>query len=398
MSKTFLCITCEFKGLPFMAALHELGHKVFLVTSSKTKENIWPNEILEDIFYMDEKDGRKWNMDDLISGTAYLFREHNIDKIIALDDYDVWKASVLREEFRSPGMGQTTARHFYDKLAMRMVAQDSGINIPGFTSLFNDTIISDFFKTHSGPYVIKPRMDAGAIGIRKIKNATEYWEWNETNQDKRHRYLVEVFKPGSVYHVDSLVQDYKQIFVRASRYLQPPFEVAHGGGIFRSQTLDNSLKESQDLKELNGRVLKVFRLKFGASHGEYIRSDEDGKLYFLETSARVGGAHLADMVNSATGVNLWREWARIEHAELLGETYESPKDSNFNAGIIVTLIRYPEVDYNQFSDSTIDWRLNKSYHIGLVFKDKSMEVIEAKLEEFANKIHAEYHSSIPLKE
>ena len=51
----------------------------------------------------------------------------------------------------------------------------------------------------------------------------------------------------------------------------------------------------------------------GVSHTEFIRS-HDGELYFLETSARVGGAYIVDVVEAATGINLWREWAKIEIA------------------------------------------------------------------------------------
>jgi biotin carboxylase len=50
-------------------------------------------------------------------------------------------------------------------------------------------------------------------------------------------------------------------------------------------------------------------LKHGAAHTEFIKCNEDGKIYFLETSSRVGGAHIAEMVEAASGINLWGEWA-----------------------------------------------------------------------------------------
>ena len=160
--KTFLCVSCDFKGGDFLKALHELGHTVYLVTSEKTKGNDWPWDVIKDVFYMPGHDGREWNLDHLVSGTAYIFRLNHIDKIIALDDYDVRKAAQLREEFRSAGMGQTTARHFFDKLAMRMIAKNHNIKIPGFSALFNDDKISQFLASSNGPWVVKPRTDAGA--------------------------------------------------------------------------------------------------------------------------------------------------------------------------------------------------------------------------------------------
>ena len=65
----------------------------------------------------------------------------------------------------------------------------------------------------------------------------------------------------------------------------------------------------------------------GVTHAEYIRAHADGRFYFLEIAARVGGAFIADLVEAATGVNLWREWARIEVSDLRGVRYELPANS-----------------------------------------------------------------------
>ena len=72
--------------------------------------------------------------------------------------------------------------------------------------------------------------------MKKIYNADELWAHLNSLGGDRHNFLVEQFKPGDVYHVDALSQDGKVIFSRASQYLAPPFEVAHGGGIFRSES------------------------------------------------------------------------------------------------------------------------------------------------------------------
>ena len=52
----------------------------------------------------------------------------------------------------------------------------------------------------------------------------------------------------------------------------------------------------------------------GATHAEFIKSQADGQFYFLEVAARVGGAYIAETLEAATGVNIWREWANIELA------------------------------------------------------------------------------------
>lgn len=396
--RTFLCITCEFKGADFLRAIHTLGHRAYLVTGEKTRNEAWPHDAIEEIYYMPESDGRLWNIDDLINGTAHLYRHHHIDRIISLDDYDVSKAALLREEFRSPGMGQTTARHFFDKLAMRMVAKDAGILIPGFTALYNNEEIHRFFGQSEGPWLVKPRMDAGALGIRKLHSEADFWEWEREAGDRRHKFLVEEFKPGDILHVDTLFMDYKLLFHRASEYLNPPFDIAHGGGIFQSHTLEKNTKDDKDLKKLNQQVLKAFGLKHGASHSEFIRNHRDGKFYFLETSARVGGAHLAEMVEAASGVNLWKEWAKIELAHLEGNAYQAPKTENGNAGIIVTLSKYEHIDYGQFQDDEIWWTLSKPYHVGMILKHEKRERILELLDKYAHRIRDEFAASVPLKE
>ena len=394
----FLCICCEFKGGAFLRQLKRLGHIVFLVTSEKTKHEAWPYEDLEEIFYMPGEDGRLWDIEQLIAGVAYQFRSHKIDRIIALDDYDIWKGARLREEFRMPGMGETTARHFFDKLAMRMEAKEAGIPIPGFTALFNDEIVREFLRTSTGPWLTKPRRDAGSLNIRKIADADAFWKWSEEAGDKRHQFLLEEYRPGTICHVDALNYNDETLFTRCSEYLDAPFEVAHGGGIFQSKTMSNKDALAKKLIKLNTRVLDAFGLRHGASHTEYIVRDGGKEILFLETSARCGGAHLTDMVEAASGVNLWTEWANIEHAVMTGRKYHLPLVDELHAGIIVTLSKFEHPDYNDFSDQEIWWKLHKKYHIGFIFQHKSEKRIRELLDTYAETIQRDYSTTVPLKE
>jgi biotin carboxylase len=126
-------------------------------------------------------------------------------------------------------------------------------------------------------------------------------------------------------------------FAVASRYGHPPMETSHHGGIFTSQLLDRGSPEAQALVAKNERVLAELGLLRGVSHTEFIRG-EDGKLYFLETSARVGGAHIAELVEAATGINLWAEWAKVEIAGGR-DAYAPPAPAPGYAGLLVSLAR-----------------------------------------------------------
>jgi hypothetical protein len=390
-----LCVTRFFKGTDLLSAIKEEGHHAFLLTSTHLKNESWPWEAITDTYYMPEDEQGEWNMPNLLKGLAYTMKTLKFDILVALDDFDVENTAAIREHFRIPGMGQTTARYFRDKLAMRMKAADAGINIPAFSSLFNDEDIHKFTNSVSAPWLVKPRSQASAAGIKKINNTEELWQVLHTLGDERHHYLIEKFAPGDVYHVDALTYDGKVVFARSSKYMATPFEVAHGGGIFRSHTIEQGSEDDKALIKMNADIMKSFGMQYSASHTEFIKSKESGEIYFLETSSRVGGANLAEMVEIASGVNLWKEWCKIEIAAHTGGKYKVPKDKNGLAGIIVSLSKYEYPDLSKFNHADIAWRMHKKHHVGLIFNSKKMTSLITALNEHAEIIKEEYHASMP---
>ena len=395
--KTIVCISCYYKGYDFIDEMKKLGNRVILIVSESTKEKNWPWHAIDEVYYMPEVEPSVWNLDHLVQGFSYLLKGTKIDRVIALDDYDVEKAALLRESFRIPGMGQTTQRYFRDKLAMRQMAKDSHIDIPQFSSIFNDETVNEFVDKIAPPWVLKPRSEASATGIVKIKTKEELWIAIENLGEKRFHFLLESFKPGDVFHVDSLVYDSEICFVSASQYLSPPMEVSHDGGIFRSKTLGKKSPEFIALEAANKKVLKSFGLKHGATHTEFIRGKEDGKWYFLETSSRVGGAHIPDLVEASTGINLWREWARIENAWLNDTPYQLAKPADLYGGLIICLSRDKNPDCKEFEAPEVYKFLPMDYHVGLVYQSNNAEKIQELLDDAAVKIHAHHLSIMPPK-
>ena len=226
--KTFVCISNYFKGADFLINLKKLGNKVFLVTSEKLRDKPWPVEYIDQIFFMEGQDV-DWNLEHLLLGVSNLMKNNKIDAVIALDDFDVEKATYIRENLRIDGMGQTTGRYFRDKLAMRMRAKSCGISNPNFCSLFNDHDINIFADTIAPPWVLKPRSEASASGIIKVHDKENLWMHINEMGNNRFKYLVEQFRPGDVYHCDSLILNGKVLFSITSKYLATPMEISQGG-------------------------------------------------------------------------------------------------------------------------------------------------------------------------
>lgn len=392
--KIIVCISSYYKGGDFIEEIKKLGNHVILITSESLKGDPWPWESIDQVFYMPETKPSIWNLDHLIKGFAHLLTTVRIDAIVALDDFDVEKAALLRESFRIPGMGQTTYRYFRDKLAMRQHAKDKKITVPEFTGIFNNDEVNEFADRVPAPWVLKPRAEASASGIKKIDSKEELWNAIHGLGDERHLFLLESFKPGDVYHVDSLVYKGRVRFTSCSKYLASPMKVSHEGGVFRTKILGKDDPDFKALVEANDNLLTKFGMINGGTHTEFIKG-EDGKFYFLETSARIGGAHIHDLIEASTGVNIWREWARIEHALLYNKRYKLKDPDHQYAGLIVSLVKQQHPDTSVFECDEIYKFLPMDYHIGIVYKSDREEKVQQRLDEAAEVITRDFLNILP---
>ena len=394
MTQTILCLSSYFKGAAFLEACKEAGLHVVLATSDKSKDEPWPGENIDESFHMPDLGKQP----DIIHAVAYLARNRQIDLIMALDDFDVETAAHLREHFRLPGMGDSLARNFRDKLAMRTTARNAGLLVPEFTGVFNYDELREFMGRVSPPWLLKPRSEASSMGIKKINHSDELWPILESLGDQQSFFLLEQFVAGDVYHVDGLVDNGEVLFSMAHKYGKPPLSVYSGGGVFITRSLDRESDESKALVELNKEVLKAMGLVRGATHSEYIKSQDDGRLYFLENAARVGGANIAECVDYATSINLWREWARIEIANLLSEKYQLPEIHSGYAGIINCLARQEWADLSGYNDPEIVWRMNKKYHAGVIISSPDAARVEALLNSYAERFAYDFLAVMPPRQ
>lgn len=387
---TLLCLASYFKGTTFLTAAKQHGAKVILVTREKLADEPWPRESIDQIHLMPSISKQP----DITYGVSWLARSHDIAQVIPLDDYDVETAAALREHLRLPGIGQTIARYFRDKLAMRMQAQAAGIAVPPFTAVFSYDRLRGFMEQVSPPWVLKPRSEAGAMGIKKVHHAEEVWRWLDELGDKQSFFLLEQFLPGEVYHVDSIVWDGAVQLAVPHKYARPPMSVAHEGGVFVSRTLPRSGEESQQLLALNAQLLKTFQLPRGVTHAEFIKG-ADGRFYFLETAARVGGANLEQLIEAASGANLWAEWAKLEIAYAQGRPYQAPADQGRYAGVLICLARQAHPDLAAYQEPEIYYRLDKEHHAGLVIAADTAQRVEELLHSYGPRFAQDFLAVAP---
>lgn len=388
---TILCMTSYEKGQEFLRECKRQGWRVLLLTAEKLKDAHWPRESLDEVYLMPDLTGRA----QVSNAVSYLARSEHLDRIVALDEFDIEMAAALREHLRIPGMGETTSRHFRDKLAMRAQAHEYGIRVPDFSPVLNYDKLRAYMTRVPGPWVLKPRSSASAIGIKKINAAEELWPMLDQLGDAQSHHVLERFVPGDVYHVDSVVSEREILFCAVSKYGDTPMNVAHSGGIFTTRLLPRESLETAALESINHEVIHALKMVRGVTHAEFIRSHADGHFYFLEIAARVGGANIAEMVEAATGLNLWGEWAKIE-TSTPEKPYRLKELRQDYSGILISLAKQEWPDTSAYTDPEIVWRMNKEYHAGLIVASSAHERVKELLDGYTARFYQDFYATAPL--
>ena len=394
-----LCLATYFKGTDFIRECKDHGCRVILITKEKMLNEDWPRESLDDLIAVPNDAGPALFIDLM----AFLSRKAKVDRVVALEEFDVVTAALMREHLCLPGLSSSKAKVFRDKLSMAVYSQRAGINVPDFVPLVNAEEVDAFMQRVPGPWVIKPRSDVSAIGISKVSEPEQVHramsEMNEREnlRERASYYVLARFIPGEVFHVDSIVNDGKVLFAGTNQYGRPPMQVAHQGGAYISRTLERGSADEKTLLAINKKLVRALGLERGATHAEFIKSDADGKFYFLEIAARVGGAYISDVLEAASGVNLWREWARLEIADGKAPSKITPVRKEY-AGIILSLAKQEYPDTSAYADEEIISRVKKRHHAGLIVRAPRLERVNQLLDDYSLRFVEDFVAVAPPPE
>jgi hypothetical protein len=200
-----------------------------------------------------------------------------------------------------------------------------------------------------------------------------------------------------VFHIDSVVSEREVAFAEAHAYGTPPLDTSHEGGVFTTRTIPRSSADAKALQKLNREVIEGLGFVRGVTHAEFLKSHEDKKFYFIEIAARVGGAYIVDVVEAASKINLWREWARLEIGA--GKTpYEIPTPGRDYAGVVLSLARQEDPDTSAYTDPEIVLRIKKKYHAGFVLRSPDPARIVELLDSYSARFREDFFATAPVPE
>jgi biotin carboxylase len=388
---SLFCIASYEKGQAFLREAALLGARVTLLTSDKLRDADWPKEVLAEFLTMPQG----LTPEQMLNTITYLARTRRIDRLVALDEFDLEAAALVREHMQLPGMGQTLTRRFRDKLAMRTKARASGIAVPEFCGVFHHDDLRAFMRDVPGPWLLKPRMNASAIGIKPLSQPDDLWPLLAQLGDLQSHYVLERFVAGEVFHVEGVTWGGRLLCSIPCQYGRPPIQTMHQGGVFTTRTLAMDSADAMGLVEIHTALMQAFGLPEGVTHSEFIKGAADGQFYFLETAARVGGAYIADMVEFATGINPWVEWARIEVALAEGREYALPARRGEFAGSVISLARQDEPDTSAYTDPEIAVRLHKPHHAGIIVRSGSEARVRELVESYGQRFLEDFCAVLP---
>ena len=250
---------------------------------------------------------------------AAIFKEvEAINKRARLDRIEcLWEpfmilAAKLREHLDLPGMSVAETIPFRDKEVMKQRLDDAGIRTPRHASVTSvegcrDAAASIGFP--ATPIVVKPIAGAGSADTYRVNTEEEL---DAVLPALRHvpEVSVEEFIEGEDFTYETICVDGEIQHFSISFYRPRALE-ARSHEWISPQTVvvrDVDAPEFRAGREMGEAVNRALDFKTGFTHMEWFRTPS-GEAVFGEIAARPPGAHLVDLINYASDVDVFTGWA-----------------------------------------------------------------------------------------
>jgi len=398
----FLCLASFETGHDFLRQCAEMGVRVTLLTLDHHRDAAWPRESLEELATMPAG----LNRGQILNTVSWMARSRRFDRVVALNEDFLETAAQIREHMRVPGMGTTTAGCYRDKLAQMVIARAFGYQVPKFCRVLNYDELRDYMARVPAPWRLRPRM--GASAAIRIGDPEQLWRTLDNLGDAQSHYILEQILYGDSFRVDSIVSDCEVKFSVVHESGTRTGEIAQAGTVHTMHTVDRNSRDARELAAINRALAPSFGMVRGITHAHFLRSHTDGSYYFLEIGAGVGGAFLDEtyaadsfmdnLVQAATGVNLWREWANLEIADLRHTGHAVPDSCEGYAGSVLCASQGAVPNLEAFADPAIVTRVRSGTHAGLILRAANPERARNLIGEFTAQLESELAVASALRQ
>jgi hypothetical protein len=252
------------------------------------------------------------------------------DRIECLWEPGMILAARLREALGARGMPVAQTVPFRDKETMKQVLDAAGVRTPWHSRCLSADAVRTAIEQVGFPAIVKPIAGAGATDTHRI-DSREQLEAVLATLQHLPEVSVEEFIEGEEYTHDTICADGRMLYENVARYTTKPIEerkhqwVSPGSICLR----DLEAPELAAGRRMGRQVLEALGFRTGFTHMEWFRKP-DGEVVFGEIAARPAGAHLVEVMNFASDIDLFSGWAEaVVHGR-----FSQPIERGYNAALV----------------------------------------------------------------
>ncbi len=243
-----------------------------------------------------------------IEATAERLRELGVEFVVAAMESGVLLADELSATLGTPGHGMSRPAARRDKYAMARAARDAGLaSAESFASASADEVIAWAIERDGWPVVLKPVASAGMDNVHFCHSPEEIRVGHASILASADRYgcrneiaLAQQFLDGDEYFVNTVSRDGVHHIVEIWRYHKHQIDSTRSM-VSNEHPVPIDDPAARAVGEYALAVLDALEIRNGAAHTEIMLTR--GGPVLVECGARLGGAHLPEIVSRCIGTN-----------------------------------------------------------------------------------------------
>ncbi|MFL5928949.1 MAG: hypothetical protein ACJ77E_18625 [Gaiellaceae bacterium] len=230
---------------------------------------------------------------------------HGVDGVLAVSsDRAVVPAAAIAEALGLPGIGPEVARSMTDKPTMRARFAHAGVPQPRGAVVTGESDLDAALDGMKLPAVLKPADSAGQRGLFVVRQRGDVEaHLHETLAfSTTARAMLEEFVEGTELNGILVVRDGEPTLVTLSDRLRPE---GAGFGVGWAHLYPSSLPSEvlERAREVAFDAVRALGLRDGIAFPQLIAAGDDVRI--IEVAARIPAGQMADLVNFATGIELF---------------------------------------------------------------------------------------------
>lgn len=231
------------------------------------------------------------------------FQRGEFDRLLAMSEIDILRAARIREHLGIPGQSVESAAAFRDKLTMKDLWRARGLPVADHASAPNVSAIRAFSERIGRPFVIKPRRQAGSVGVTVIRSEDDLDAFIASTPELRgfddSSLMCEEYIEHQLIHCDGIISDGRLAWSWTSRMTSTLGH--HEGDPLRSVMLSRSDPLLHEVTDLVRAALECMPVpQFSLFQAEIFVNPSKG-LALNEIASRMGGGKINTMLKSAFG-------------------------------------------------------------------------------------------------